>query len=400
MKLSLHIGTPKTGTTSCQRWFSQNRATLYQQGVIYSQSLGGISHRALAVSAQDPGKPNRSFAQFGIKNPQDHADFCQNLQKEFSAEIARHKHAHHWLISSEHLYSNINSPKRIIRIKEFLQPYFDEITIYLHLRPQVDLLLSGASQRARMGREVTLKTLTRPAVGEGSAYFNYERTARHWADIFGAGNLRLIPFRRQPDITEILIRDIGIHREKTTAPLRTNEALGWKTMGLVNALGDTASTLKPLYKSLFLDQQPKEAPLRIGLETAHKIQNRFTNSNAQLCQAHPEILPHDLEPDWSRFDAPANLDRLTGEAVYAKQLAYVIKRYQQELRLEQARTKIAQAELLWHKGEAGIDAKLAQVETLLQASVFLPELHNARQKLQTRKVDLQKQILASETDQP
>ena len=33
MKLALHIGTPKTGTTTLQRWFAQNRTALQAQGV-------------------------------------------------------------------------------------------------------------------------------------------------------------------------------------------------------------------------------------------------------------------------------------------------------------------------------------------------------------------------------
>jgi len=400
MKLALHIGTPKTGTTSCQRWFSQNRDVLRGQGIIYSRSLGEYSHRALAVYAQNPNKANRSFAHFGINTPQDHADFRRQLAEKFGQEIAQHDQARHWVISSEHLFSNITKPEMIQQVRDFLQPYFAEITVFLHLRPQVDLLVSGASQRARMGRAVTPQILTRPAVSDQSAYFNYNSITKKWADVFGIENLKIIPFRKQPDMAQTLITHLGACRDGTTAPLRTNEALGWQTMALVNALGDAAASVKPLHKSLFLDQQPKGERLQIGMEMARKIQARFQQSNAMLCQRHPDIAPQDLEPDWHHYDAPANVYNLNEETGFSKQFAYVIARYQQELRLAKAKTLLAETALLLHKGETGGQAKLVQVQALLRMPDILAELHSDQQDMLARKDNLQKQISALESKQP
>lgn len=400
MKLALHIGTPKTGTTSCQHWFAQNRSVLRDQGIIYSRALGEYSHRALAVCVQNPNKANRSFAHFGIKTPQDHTDFRQQLAEKLSREIAQYNQARHWVISSEHLFSNITKQEMIQQVRDFLSPHFAEITVFLHLRPQVDLLVSGASQRARMGRAVTPQTLTRPAVSEQSDYFNYNNITKKWGSVFGAGNLRIIPFRNQPDMTQTLITHLGASRGGTTAPIYTNEALGWQTMALVNALGDAAAPIKPLHKSLFLDQQPKGERLQIGLKMAREIHARFQQSNAMLCQRHPDISLQDLEPDWRKYDAPANVYDLNGDTSFSKQFSYVIARYQQELRLATAKTLLAETDLLVHKGETGARAKLAQVQAVLRMPDILAELHSEQQDMLVRKDKLQKQISELESKQP
>ncbi|MFN3867408.1 MAG: hypothetical protein ACK4MD_11960, partial [Demequina sp.] len=110
MKLVLHIGTPKTGTTTLQRWFAGNRAAVLAQGVWYPETLGAENHRKLTTHARDSDRPDDSFARLGIRGPEDHARFRRDLEAAFDAEAdrARAAGARAALISNEHLWSRIN----------------------------------------------------------------------------------------------------------------------------------------------------------------------------------------------------------------------------------------------------------------------------------------------------
>lgn len=392
MKLSLHIGTPKTGTTSCQRWFAKNRDKLRAQGVIYPQSLGAVNHRSLTVYGQGFGTPDPSFQRRQIKTAGDHSAYREHLRAEFAAEVQEHPSAHRWVISNEHLFSKIKTIEAITRVRDFLTPHFEEITVYLHLRPQVDLLVSGASQQARLGRVVSLKTLTRPAVSDSSAYFNYDQAATRWASVFGMENLRLVPFKKHPSITEYLQNTLGINREDTTPVPHINEALGWQAMEMVNGLGAQTAQLGNLTNSLFLNQLPKGERLQIGLTVAEKIQARFTDSNTRLAARHPEITLADLTPDWSRFDTPANASRLSDDAKYSEQLAYVITRYRQELRLEQARAALAETEWMLLARDEKAQNKFRQLTRALKFQNCLPELAERREELMAQKEALKTRL--------
>ncbi|MBV1863453.1 MAG: hypothetical protein KUG74_03370 [Rhodobacteraceae bacterium] len=394
MKLSLHIGTTKTGTTSCQQWFAENREILREQGVIYPTSLGDVNHRSLMIYARDTNKPDKSFARRKIKTSADHKAFREKLRNRFAAEIGQHKAARHWVISNEHLHSKITTLAMIRRVKAFLEPHFESITVYLHLRPQVDLLVSGASQRARLGQIVSLKTLTRPAVSENSAYFNYEQIADRWSRVFGRENLHLVPFRKFPNIAEYLAGEIGIERDKTSVIPHHNEALDWRSMGLVNALGQGGAELGHLGKTLFLDQLPMSEKLQIGQDLARQIQSRFTNSNTRLAALHPEITLDELTPDWARYDAEPNVYKLEDTCEFSEPLVYLINHYRQELRLERGRALLAEAELAIMTQKEAAQEKLSQATTALQFRHCLPELQERRKKLQTRRDGLQGRITA------
>ena len=47
--LYLHIGLPKTGTTSIQNYLFENREALMQRGVCYPKPLASVGHHAEAL---------------------------------------------------------------------------------------------------------------------------------------------------------------------------------------------------------------------------------------------------------------------------------------------------------------------------------------------------------------
>lgn len=396
MKLSLHIGTPKTGTTSCQQWFAANRDVLREQGVIYPVSLGEINHRAITSYSLNTNRMTGAFKRPNVETAEEHEVFRAQLRDSFAVEIQQYSQAHHWVISNEHLYSRIKTIEMIGRVKEFFAPHFEEISIYLHLRPQVDLLLSNTSQNARLGQKVSLKILTRPAIGEKNDFFNYDGITRRWEAVFGRQNVHLVPFRKIPNITEYLAQKIGIDRQNTSEIPYKNEAFGWRSMALVNALGDGVSQLENLSQTLFLDQLPAPEKLQIGLEVAREIQYRFNACNAKLAERREDITVEELTPDWDRYDTPPNVHKLEENSEFAEPLTYLINRYRQEVLLERGRAMLAEAELAIITRHHKARWKLQQASATVQLPQCLPELQQRMEELKMREAGLRNQMAVSE----
>jgi hypothetical protein len=88
MKLIIHIGTPKTGTTALQRFLHANRGTLATSGFHYATPSHGLEHSALVANSLNVGE-SRAVHAFLAKH----------------TAIARRHRAHTVLISAENFYA-------------------------------------------------------------------------------------------------------------------------------------------------------------------------------------------------------------------------------------------------------------------------------------------------------
>ena len=348
MKLALHIGTAKTGTTSLQTWFATNRDALGAQGVWYPRAPGAENHRKLMVYARDSDKPDPSFGKFGIRTPAGHTAFRTRLRHDLTVEVAASQRlGHHiWVMSSEHLHSKITTPAMITRLHDLLQPLFDDITVYLHLRPQIDLLVSNASQRARMGRAVTRAELTRDAVSSSSSYFNYNKIVGHWEDVFGADRIALQPFRRMPDMLGFMTRMLALDMTRLAPLERANRGLDWRSIALANTVNAGFAALKlGTPPDFHLDDMPGHDRLQLGRALAQDMQARFDASNAKLAKRRSDITEADLTPDWSAHTTDSNLSLIEAPCLFTEQLTHMVRRLAQDRAVEQWRRHVAEGRL-------------------------------------------------------
>lgn len=380
MKLALHIGTARTGTTSLQVWCAANRGGLGEQGVCYPLSPGNENHRRLMVYALDTAKADGSFPKLGINSAEDHEAFRSQMREDLRREMATSRASGHraWLMSSEHLHSKINTPAMIARLYALLRPHFDEIMVYVHLRPQVDLLISNATQRARTGKPVNRAELTRSSVSANSSYFNYNKVIGYWEDVFGPENLRIIPYRRIPDITGFLSDELGVDRKRLPPAARVNSGLDWRAIALANVVhsGFAARNLgnPPEYH---LNDMPGAERIQMGLLLAQEVQARFDISNSKLSKRRSDIAYDDLQPDWSEHDEVGNLTLVEAPCLFADQLTHMVRRFAQDRAMERWRRHIAEGRLAALTGDgAALDrAKRAAEDAAaeLDALGLLPE---------------------------
>jgi len=198
----------------------------------------------------------------------------------------------------------------------------------------------------RNGRQMSRAEITRPGIGPDNYFFGYDRFLKNWEQVFGAANIRLIPFRRQPDITAFMIGELAIDMTALPPPVRENAALDWRAIALGNVMNRSlAAAGLPQRTNYFLDDMPGSERIQPGRALGQELQARFAQSNAALAARRPDITLADLTPDWSAYAEDGNLHLIDAPCVFEPQLGHIVQRYACELALERWRRHIAEGKL-------------------------------------------------------
>mgnify|MGYP006430976677 CR=1 FL=1 len=347
MRLILHIGTAKTGTTTLQRWLSTNRDALKSQGIWYAKSLGSPSNRKISICCRDADKPDDGFWQNGITNPEQHRKFCAQVKEDFDRELeaAFEQKCKYFIISNEHLQSRLTSENMVRRVQDFVGHSFQSIQVIVHFRPQIDTALSRASTASKSGGKVNYQWFQN--IDPNNHFYNYLKLINYWESVFGSENVQVLPFKQKPCITSFLIDFLDINTKNLTDIKRANEAIDVRTMALINAINIPRfdSNKKPnKNRTIFIDKLPNKEKLAIGLKLAKSVQKKFNEVNAELASRRKDIEFEDLQPDWKKYNTAANIDILDYQCPFSEQLNALVQIYNGELKLERARTRIAESE--------------------------------------------------------
>lgn len=323
MKLILHIGTEKTGTTSLQRFCHTHRAALGRRGVLWPDRLGGENHRLVSVAAMSPDRLDEFARGHGIDGAEALDGLRRTVRARLSRQIGAAKDAAFCLISSEHLHSRLGAPEEVGRVRDLARALFERVEVLVHLRPQIDVAVSLASTQSRVGGAVRRGFFDR--VTPANVYYDYDRLVGMWEDAFGPGNVTCLPFRDRPDILPVIAERTGIDLSDLPAPARLNEALDVQTMAMVNALVESGQPQRIDFR--VLDRLPVRDRLAPDLLTAQGVQARFVPGNQRLIARRPDLAPGQLQPDWSRYPETGNLELLDSRSGFPHALARLVAEY-------------------------------------------------------------------------
>lgn len=188
MKLILHIGTEKTGTTSLQNFLYENRDELSRQGVFLSDVIGKTTNRELAFYFQDDP---RNFAR--IKNIPSAAQaqkYRDDFYAQFKSEVTRARATHHtMIITSEHFHQNVRSATELRRLKSALSALFDDIMVVCYFREQSELRKSVYSTALAQSETQEINDYHRDRT-ESDYYYNHFLSASNWAGVFGRDQVK------------------------------------------------------------------------------------------------------------------------------------------------------------------------------------------------------------------
>lgn len=231
-RVYLHIGLPKTGTTTIQRALKLNEAWLNSQGYVIPQA--GMPTEVLNFTQPDIA------AEMAVHHNLAWQHFAPDLfrsdagtSEDLAEEIGNH-HAERFIVSSEQIVEI--DPEYIATA---LQKVADVIAI-VYLRRQDFFLQSMYTQRIKYGDTTETFQEAYSRLIHHYAYLRYQQFLDHLTGMFGADNLRV---RNFDDVVQHgdLISDFFTQCDvmpsvDVQAPPPDNETPSIKTLELVRAV--------------------------------------------------------------------------------------------------------------------------------------------------------------------
>lgn len=232
----VHIGMPKAGSTTIQKFLWINRDELARRGFVYERfDQWRINHPEYVVTALmlagEPVDHPMFLGWFGTGDPAR----CQRYRDDCIAALDAAPDGCTWIISSEHFYGLLLSPKTIGALHKLLAERFDEVRYLIYLRRQDAFCESLYGQDVRSGSAESLRDFLSRWSGP-----DYDAQMRTWQDAVGSDNLTIRVFERASFVGGDLILDFcdiaGLDPEGLETIVAANEALSARQVTLLRGL--------------------------------------------------------------------------------------------------------------------------------------------------------------------
>ncbi|WP_444895064.1 hypothetical protein ACJJI5_19645 [Microbulbifer sp. EKSA008] len=207
MKLYLHIGTEKTGTTTIQEVLFKNQNFLSERGFHFLQCAGVKNNRALPAYCVNDEKSDDFFRARNITTIEEKIIFRKSLKEKLDKELSNlPANVHSVIISSEHFHSRVNTKEEVNRALELMSEYFSDISVICYLREQSAVCESLYSTSIKFGYSQSLDFMLAQCQ-PSNIYYNYYDMLSNWASAFGLENINPRIFSRDFFVNSDLIDD-------------------------------------------------------------------------------------------------------------------------------------------------------------------------------------------------
>ena len=206
--LYLHIGTPKTATSSIQKFLAQNREVLESKGYVFPKS----QHRYLNVNS----RRNGHFLVQKVEKREggrDHELEKQYLQEGYDLIVDEFQTYDHVILSDESIwYASSYSRKDLFAdLKKQADANGYRVKIVVYLRRQDTFFLSrwnqGVKQNIGAGSVLSCDEYISKTLKKDGKILNYAQKLDQIADIFGMENMVVRRFEPSSWIDGSIIHD-------------------------------------------------------------------------------------------------------------------------------------------------------------------------------------------------
>jgi hypothetical protein len=310
MKLALHIGTEKTGTTLLQEWLYHNRERLGQQGYFLSEKIGLPCNRNIVSYFRRA--PDDFWNRYNIRSLDDKARFFAHFLEDLQAELDQAAQTNHTVImSSEHFHSRLHDPEDLAAFAAYCKETFSEVQVICYLRPQWDVRKSLYSTGLKTNSAVEFHEFS-DNLSADSHYYNYLDLYHRWGENFGYDSLDFRLYDRknfaEGDLRRDFLEAVGgsIDAEALDFSIESaNESvkllLGYALIGINKAVplfsGGGMDKRNYYYKSI-VNQLDLLNTGTIADERTLEVAETFHDSNAQLAKEafdREELFPEPKE---------------------------------------------------------------------------------------------------------
>jgi hypothetical protein len=171
MKVLLHIGAPKTGSTSIQHWAAENRAALAARGILYPVAPGErpdptpeANHVGLALAASAEVRGSTLPRMLDLADAAAAEAFATRMEPRLAEEIAG-SGCGTLLLSNEHLSSRLREEAEIAALRRLLERAAGAVSawrvVYYHRR-QDEMIQSIHAMRVLHGTTEPFRLAMRP----------------------------------------------------------------------------------------------------------------------------------------------------------------------------------------------------------------------------------------------
>jgi hypothetical protein len=160
----VHVGLPKTGSTTIQSFLALNAESLSRQGVHWVPPHIAKSSQleyALAACSQAGQLVDDAMFlnNFALRTLEDQNRLIQDFLEGLDQQIASIEGK--FIISSEHIGVWMHTPQLRATLDNFLTQRFASVRYIMFVRPQTDFILSSYSESVKRGSARTLEAFVR-----------------------------------------------------------------------------------------------------------------------------------------------------------------------------------------------------------------------------------------------
>lgn len=198
-RIVFHVGLPKTGTTSLQRFCRDNRGRLRRGGILYPRQQVGFArnHSPLVASyiAHRPEGPSVALRWLPRRQAVD----------ALLAEIGRSGAATS-LISSEHFSSHFDRSEARELVADF--GHLDPVVV-IALRDPHERFLSSYNTHVTAGGRLTIEAYAASMLVPGTRFMSARETVLIWQEAFGRDRIQIVDYDAEPDMIAAILGRCG-----------------------------------------------------------------------------------------------------------------------------------------------------------------------------------------------
>ena len=253
----LHIGLPKTGTTSCQEALFANREMLLQRHRYFYPSVAPSHNSMLSVMFLEDPRTNITVKSKGITTREGAEALRKRYVTSMEADLARAS----WdtlVLSSEGLSTVPVSS--LERLRDWLLTYADDWTVLFWSRHPVSYTTSNIQQHIKNGRCLE-DLIAEPPMTQ------FKRRASNAFRVFGRENVKLTAFeeaREEPGgIVAAFCRRLGLPEETATEIGRSSVARNESMSMLATLLMSSLNRQRPRFVDGAMNPERRAAEIQM-----------------------------------------------------------------------------------------------------------------------------------------